>query len=907
MYGKLKEQTAERGFFSVDSEWRFKHVNKKAADLLGEDSHTLVGEVFWEEFPEAEGSVFENKTKEAVEEHRPVSFRWDYEPLDAEFCIQAHPSDGGLSVCFEDLTEANAKKKLERHGLESSQDVIWMFEPDFSDTLFVNSTYEEVIGQPRDALNENPTAFLEATHPDDREKLRENMDRISGGEPVDFEIRVNPREDYGRWVWLRGHPVYAGDEPVAVVGFTRDVTERKEREEELRKTKERLDLAVEGAELGVWDWNLEENEVNYDDRWAEMLGMSSGGTSGVRFRRENAHPEDLPEVNEELERHVAGETDRFEAEYRMRTAEGDWKWIRSVGQAVERGNDGTAKRVVGAHMDIDDRKEHERLLEWGNEVLDSLWRTSREMIDADSPEGVYEALEGFGSAVFEEAGFYVWEDGVLRCEQDCVSTDDDDPAWIAFSRAEKTLTICGDDSVTKSYEEADRGTDFEDADVVRIDVPVGNEGVLTVRAEETGYLLSRPLKRFLDSLVVSAETTLRRLEKESRLSETADELEEKNRQLRQVSEIDDVIRQLMKSVVEAEGKESIQEIVCENVLRVEGWDAVVLLKEDGEDVTVECSCGDEGFADVILSSLEGAPVSDSLDDDEVRTIDDVARAEKSAWRSAVLDNGYLSVATVPVRYGNRRFGVLEVYSSETGAFMGEYSDALVDAATVTGYAFTSVEQMRSIMSGGFDRFTLRLDADETDCFFSVLADELDTGVRINAVVPGGGKTTVYFNTEADGDDLRRVADDEGVELSETVNGYGAKVSGMSVVGQATELGGRVTRYASESGSLLVEVDLPQGTDARGLLDTISEEFPGAELAARKSSKSSEMRGSPLEDLTERQRTVLRLAHESGFFESPREKTGQDLADEMGITATTFHQHLRSAQKKMVRKILEVSD
>jgi len=50
--------------------------------------------------------------------------------------------------------------------------------------------------------------------------------------------------------------------------------------------------------------------------------------------------------------------------------------------------------------------------------------------------------------------------------------------------------------------------------------------------------------------------------------------------------------------------------------------------------------------------------------------------------------------------------------------------------------------------------------------------------------------------------------------------------------------------------------------------------------------------------------VLRLAYESGFFKTPREKTGQDLAESLGITATTFHQHLRSAERKIVDSILD---
>ena len=125
---------------------------------------------------------------------------------------------------------------------ESSADIIWMFTHDWGELLFVNSAYEDVWGRPVDDLEADSADFLRGIHPDDRPRVRDAMARLTAGEFVELEYRVNVDEGFGRWVWVQGRPVYddAG-EVVSVAGFARDVTERKRHEEELRRQNERLD------------------------------------------------------------------------------------------------------------------------------------------------------------------------------------------------------------------------------------------------------------------------------------------------------------------------------------------------------------------------------------------------------------------------------------------------------------------------------------------------------------------------------------------------------------------------------------------------------------------------------------------------------------------------------------------
>jgi PAS domain S-box-containing protein len=897
------------GFFSVDSDWSITYINGRAARLLNREDGDVLGDCLWDTFPETRGTVFYEKAHEAVEQQRPVSFDGYYEVLDVWFHVNAYPSEDGLSVYFRDVTEeVERKKELERHGqiVESCPDALWMFSADLEEVLFVNSAYEDVLGQSIETLKDNPTAFVEATHPDDRDLLREKMHRAKEGRGVDFEVRVNPEEGYGRHVWARGQPVYEDGELVAVCGFTRDITERVERRHEIRKMKKRLDLAVESGNVGVWDWDVETGRVAVDENWNEHVGRGEPVDEiAVEDWESLVHTEDLSEAYEAIEEHFEGETEEYDVEFRMRNKdEEEWRWIRSVGRVVERDEDGEPQRAVGVHIDIDDRKRNEAALERRNRYLRRIQDASQRMLSATTREEVERIAVESSKKVFDDAEFYRWDDGFLRSENGEVGSGDGSPAWEAFSRGELMVTDI-DEGRTQVYSDVSQKCSCdgsgEDVPPRRLDAPVGDDGVLAVHIRS--LCVCDTVVRFVNSVTTSAETSLERIENERELQDAAESLRERNDELRRLSEINDVVRSLIKKVVDADSQEEIRRTICEQLLEVEGWEYTWFAEEDGNDVEATC-CSDEEFTERLIGSLDGSPLEESLEDGEVRVVDDIARTDVSDWRRTVLDAGYLSAATVPVRYGSRRLGVLEVYSSQTGSFDGKYSEALVDAAKIAGYAITASEQMDAILSGGFERLTVRIDQDDVDCVFSRFVEEFDQGFRINAVSPGDDGTLVYFRTDVETDELRSVADEMGVELSETMNGYGATVSEMSVVDKAMDLGGRVSRYGPGEGSIHVDVDLPQGRDARDLLEAVSDEYPTVELVARKSNEKPELGEEPLSDLTERQRTVLRLAYESGFFETPREKTGQELADTMGITATTFHQHLRSAEEKMVDAVLD---
>ena len=202
-----------------------------------------------------------------------------------------------------------------------------------------------------------PQEIAERARADDRRV-------IESGERIEIEETIpTPAGESVRLT--RKSPVCDDEgEIVGVCGVSTDITEQRERERALQQLKDRLELAVEGAQLGVWDWDMTTDEVEFNEQWAEMLGHSADEIEpNLEEWERRLHPDDLRAVEGGLSDHLAGETEYYDAKHRMRTATGEWKWIRDIGKVVERDEDGEPVRAVGIHLDIDDQKRREQELE----------------------------------------------------------------------------------------------------------------------------------------------------------------------------------------------------------------------------------------------------------------------------------------------------------------------------------------------------------------------------------------------------------------------------------------------------------------------------------------------------------------------------------------------------------------
>jgi PAS domain S-box-containing protein len=153
--------------------------------------------------------------------------------------------------------------------------------------------------------------------------------------------------------------VESGDELGRLAERVNTMAERlRESDRSLRDSETRLQLVLDGSQLGYWDWDIETGEVIRDERWAEMLGYTLEEVEySVKQWTDLHHPDDRTVAWKSITDHLEGRTPAHEIEYRMRTKDGQYKWILDQAKIVSWDALGKPLRMCGTHTDITERKK----------------------------------------------------------------------------------------------------------------------------------------------------------------------------------------------------------------------------------------------------------------------------------------------------------------------------------------------------------------------------------------------------------------------------------------------------------------------------------------------------------------------------------------------------------------------
>jgi PAS domain S-box-containing protein len=219
----------------------------------------------------------------------------------------------------------------------------------------VNRVLCEQLGKPREQLI--GTVPHDRWH-DEIDVWRARMRDLFDHGRTFFTMRA-ARTD-GHWLDVEGQYVCTYDEQGRITGCfgtQRDITEQ-------HKIAERLELAMVGGDIGIWDLDLETYALFFDERWLERLGYppSDRRVRDARWWATIMHASDLAEVERAHSDHLSGKTSQYRVEYRIRTASGHWLWVLACGKVTSRDAQGRPLRMVGVAVDITERKQlHERL------------------------------------------------------------------------------------------------------------------------------------------------------------------------------------------------------------------------------------------------------------------------------------------------------------------------------------------------------------------------------------------------------------------------------------------------------------------------------------------------------------------------------------------------------------------
>jgi len=187
---------------------------------------------------------------------------------------------------------------------------------------------------------------------------------IDEGREIALEAEIVDRDGNVRPYAISGRPLVLGAERY-MIGVAADITMRKRTERQMARAKERLDLALSGSRLALWDWDLAHDKVYFNESWAALLGgnpreLTCSSSEVAAWN----HPEDREVFAAALGNAMKGVSEGFDCEYRVVNAEGTWTWIHSRGEVTQRDESGRALRMTGTSTDVTKRKLAEERAEW---------------------------------------------------------------------------------------------------------------------------------------------------------------------------------------------------------------------------------------------------------------------------------------------------------------------------------------------------------------------------------------------------------------------------------------------------------------------------------------------------------------------------------------------------------------
>ena len=228
------------------------------------------------------------------------------------------------------------------------------------DVITTNPVFAQTFGVDPEEANQGVALdeFIDGVHEDDRERVVEAIEQaVDECGSYEAEYRIWDDEGDLRWVVARGR-VDCDDEgnPRRFPGAVIDITDRKERELALQETKQRLDLALEDANAGIWEWNIDTGELYWSDELIDLLGLSQTEYGGAMADFEDRlHPDDHAPTEAAIEETLeTGEP--YHVQQRVLGANGEYVWLDVRGSLIEESG---VRKMVGIGVDISEQKELE--------------------------------------------------------------------------------------------------------------------------------------------------------------------------------------------------------------------------------------------------------------------------------------------------------------------------------------------------------------------------------------------------------------------------------------------------------------------------------------------------------------------------------------------------------------------
>ncbi|WP_137291540.1 bacterio-opsin activator domain-containing protein [Natronorubrum halophilum] len=399
------------------------------------------------------------------------------------------------------------------------------------------------------------------------------------------------------------------------------------------------------------------------------------------------------------------------------------------------------------------------------------------------------------------------------------------------------------------------------------------------------------------------------------------ELRSRQDQLETLNRISMVVGQVIDTLVEGPSRNAIEREVCEQLVDSELYCGAWIAERTGEG-TLSYRTG-AGSTETYLECVREREFDDEWAVQRAvrtgKTQTETGIPENEAvpepLRESAREDGISSAVSVPISHNESIYGVLVVLSSREEAFStGERAGFSLLGETI-GFTIMAVKNRQLLFSDTVIELEFRIDGGETFSFD--LSEEYGCTCSLEwAGTTSGGRTFQYVTVDGlDGETVLEAANaHESIEECRLIHdGENSCTVEMrlskSGVRTLANHGATIRDVAVENGVGTCLIEVSQDADVREIADALTVVYENTELVARREvdravQTAVERRNRMLDQLTDRQLTTLRLAYYGGFFDWPRDSTGEEIAEAMGVSPPTMHQHLRKGLKSILGEFFE---
>lgn len=602
------------------------------------------------------------------------------------------------------------------------------------------------------------------------------------------------------------------------------------------------------------------------------------------------------------------------------TEEGNWR-----GELTGRRVDGTVVQVgvtmtkledggfVNVCRDISDQKRQERRLTSLNELNQALMQAESD--DEIAELGVSMVKD---CLPFEIVAIRLFDPNKNTLDLNTLTDEaeallDSRPAYdlestyagTAYRQGEPVTNVPSDETTTAEYREH-----------ASLHVSLRDYGTLTVLSTTTDEF-DEDVVEFVRLLGTALGNAFERVEHEQELRDRKDELTRLNR-------INTVIREIIQSLVDAATREEIEAIICQHLtdsdLYEQAW--IGSVDTDTTDVTPRASAGIDNN---LLEATAGLDLFESgmesiMKAVETGTIQTVRQYHVPETQLENDDTGvgdlqtFEVVAAIPLMYSSRVYGVLIVNTSEMESFDKSARAEFELLGETAGFAIDAVRNRQLLLSNRV--VELKFEVTDSSCLVVAVSDTLDCQCRLEIAKPIEGEgIRCYLRVHGKDGEVAasQIQQMELIEHVEVVSDNPDEclleiVQTEAISKDLVHMGASIRTAVGDSGKGEVILEAPQSADIRDIVERYQSRYPDSELVAKRERERGgksigEFRETIEKELTERQQMVLETAYDTGYFDWPRESTAEDVAEEIGISSPTLHQHLRTAERKLLTALL----